>query len=220
MDHAYNGLWSLIWEIDLETAIANGLNRLRQAEEYDKATREQIKLEREQKWNEYNNLIRSSLPEILRPLMRTFRDLQYDPPIHSREEVIIIDGEKFGLAPIEVYLSDRKLLEDPFIVEYYIIFGIAHSHEYTTDYYFATGDELFVKEPEVEKDLELLLAKAQKMFSKKLDLEFKAKSAPPVKEPEYIATGEDLPNGLVPDQALLAALRSIVRDEMYRPPEA
>lgn len=220
MDADIQRVTSLNWQIDLETAIANGMNRLKQAEELDKLTEDQIQAERMQKWDKYNEQMRACLPEVLQPIMRSYHDLQSDPSNRLEKDYVILDGEKYGLAPIEVYLI-RKTLAEQFHVDYYLIFGLAQTVTREIKYFFEIGDEWFVKDPEIERDPELALAKALKVFNAKIELEFKAKSEPtPTKEPEYIATGEDIPLGLNNDQALLTALRAIVRDEMYRPPEA
>lgn len=217
MENAINHTYEITWRIELETAIVNGQNRRRAAEIEAAQKHEAEQFDRKQKWGLHMQKVREALPEILRPLFKDIMDLNNDP-VQSSYEEIVVDSEKFGLAPIEV---DMRLVPggEQYQIHQYLIFGIAQVwRSDPPKYFFAVGDENYDRMPEIETDLELALARAAEVYQAKCNLELTAKSQMPSGDPEYIDTGEDIPSTVVTDQALLASIRAIVRDEMFNPP--
>lgn len=214
MENEIKHVSDMDWCIALETAIINGKHRMEALKVEAAKQHEAEQFDRKQKWAILSQEIRKALPDVLQPLMKDLFDPNGDPYNFPYEE-IIVDGERFGLAPIEVTL---QLV--PHTVGYqisqYRIFGIAQVwRSEPLEYFFAVGDENYDRLPQCETDLELALARAAGVYQAKFELEMKARSPG---EPEYIDTGEDIPVNVIADKALAASVRAIVREEMFNPP--
>lgn len=201
------------WTIDLELALANGLRRIKEMEEEANHQKELEQVKCGKAWLDYNQVIRLALPEVLRPMMAYFEDLQSMPDLNTKHETVVIDGGRYGLAPIAVLMRHKP--GEPFIVDCYRVFGIIQAFSDHQIIFSDSGDETWLVEPVVYCDLELALAGANRHYLKRYELEKQPRKA----EPEYLPADEQLPVDIA-DRAMIASVRAIVRDEMYKPPQA
>jgi hypothetical protein len=215
------------WQIALETAIVSGKMRLAEMEKAEVEVKKTRQDEIRQAWGAYNDMLLMALPEVLRPMTNLPADWD-DLPVMASRDYVLIDCEPWGMAPIAVALN-RVLRSDDgsymYMVVSYTIYGICimRNAQGERQAMFETGDELFEIEPMIETDFELALARAHQHYAKMLDVKFKLALRDANEEPEYLPADlidECFPGGPLAIKCLEASIRSIVRDEMYKPPSA
>jgi hypothetical protein len=209
------------WQIALETALINGKKRLVEIERVEQERLEILRKTNLEAWGRYFEILKTGLPDVLRPMMICDGDPDIDPPELAPRTFVSIDGEPWGLAPIQAMLkrviTPTTHSNDPmeFAVEGYLVLGICVLGGKA---WFEDADDCFEVEPAVETDLELALARASNHYARMLDIKMSLNIA----EPEYLPADPVgcFPGGLVADQCLVSTIRAIVRDEMYKPPSS
>jgi hypothetical protein len=199
------------WKLNFAAAVAAGVDLFDQQKIAEIAEQQQAAAALAQIWADYDAEVRAGLPEVLRPLMTPLRDDSSEPCYTQYTEDALLDGEPYGLAPI-VARMEFAMQPGEWGVKEYLVMGIC---ECTVNsmrrYCFSEGDEYFVVEPAVVKDMSLALGMAHERFSKKTWLENMARQNR-AEDLQYVPDSQEV-DELV-EKALAASVRAIVRDEM------
>jgi hypothetical protein len=212
------------WSSALEAALVSGKKRLAEIEQAEQEVTEIRQKENLKAWEAYFEMLKSGLPDVLRPMMVCDGDRDVEPPNMaslSTRTFVAIDCEPWGLAPIRVMLkrvvvpTTHPFERVEYAVESYVVLGICVLGGKA---WFEDADDCFEVDPVVEVDLELALARASKHYIRMLDIRMSLN----VEEPEYLPADpvECFPGGLVAEKCLVSAIRAIVQNEMYKPPSA
>jgi hypothetical protein len=207
------------WQNALTAALLRGKSRMAEMDKAEAEVKERRQEEIREAWEAYNDMVRAALPEVLRPMMSSLNYTDEAPSMWAYE-VVMIDGEAWGLAPIAVTLD---LLNDQYSVKQYEVYGICIMTDAAGQRVamFEAGDESFELWPAIETDLELALARAYQHNARMLDIKF-GLALEATQELEYVPAEPVgcFPGGLVAEKCLVSAIRAIVTDQMYKPPSA
>ncbi len=199
------------WKLDLTAAVNAGVEMMAKQKQHEQEDKAQRAKELAQMWAVYDAEVRAVLPEVVRPLMVPLRDETCEPSFVYYEDALL-DGERYGLAPIVAKMS--AVTAGVWAVKEYVVLGIYEcSVGRMKRYGFGDGDEFWAVEPTVVDDLRLALGLAHERFLKKKELDTAAGAYRPA-EIEYVEDTQEEYTAAIAEKALAASVRAIVRDEL------